>query len=143
MSCKSSLDCTICFTWNGEIEMFRLLIAAALLLCPPAIASDLRVIDGDTVEIVGEKIRLCCVDTPEIRGQCEAERRLAVLAKHRVASLMAGNTFSVDRSSQKTDRYGRTIASIRLMGSTLSEILIAEGYGRTYSGGRRSSWCSR
>lgn len=122
-----------------KASLKRLLIAAALLLCQPATASDFRVIDGDTVEVGGETIRLCCVDTPEIRGKCEAEKRLAVLAKRRVASLMAGNSFTVDRSTQKIGRYGRTIASIRMMGSTLSGILIAEGYGRPYSGGRRSS----
>jgi endonuclease YncB( thermonuclease family) len=50
---------------------------AATFLALPTSAAALRAIDGDTVEVDGETIRILNIDAPEIRhAQCDAERRL-------------------------------------------------------------------
>ncbi len=103
----------------------------------------MRVIDGDTIEVNGETIRILNIDTPEIRhAQCDAERRLGQIAKQRVANLLAAGTINIlrgDRGRLK-DKYGRTLAVVGIDGVDLGELLIAEGLARPWTGKRRP-WC--
>jgi endonuclease YncB( thermonuclease family) len=68
------------------------------------------VVDGDTVWVAGEKIRLQSIDAPEIDGKCAYEKDLAQRAKHRLNEILSAEPFSVARSGK--DRYGRTLAAI-------------------------------
>ena len=56
----------------------RILLAAACLLSFPAFADDLigqaSVIDGDTLEIHGTRIRLWGIDAPESNQFCRGRR---------------------------------------------------------------------
>lgn len=103
-----------------------------------ALALALTVIDGDTVKIGGEVIRISGIDTPEIRGRCDAERRLALVAKRRLADLLDDATPIVIRG--KRDRYGRTLATIQINGLDVGAILIAEHLARPWRG-KREPWC--
>lgn len=71
--------------------MLRLVLAAILLLPPSIAVADVtghaRVLDGDTIEIAGERIRLHGIDAPELKQTCRTKRgkaydcgRLAVIA---------------------------------------------------------------
>ena len=54
-----------------------------------AIAASLAVIDGDTVHSDQERYRLLGIDAAEIHyAQCDAERRLGELTKHRLEALI-------------------------------------------------------
>lgn len=57
----------------------------------------ISVYDGDTITVVAEpwpghfvetRVRLAGVDTPEIRGRCEAEEDLALVARGRLVELV-------------------------------------------------------
>lgn len=103
------------------------------------------VIDGDTVDIAGERIRIANIDTPEIHhAQCDAERRLGEVAKSRVAELLSAGEIVVLRGDPGTgrmkDRHGRTLAVVSVDGHDIGEILIAERLARPWEGKRRS-WC--
>lgn len=96
------------------------------------------VVDGDTLWLAGEKIRLEGIDAPEMDGRCETERALARRATMRLAQLLAGGGIELRRNG--ADRYGRTLATIDVDGRDVGERLVREGLARTWTG-RRESWC--
>lgn len=114
-----------------------LLLALALAVCSPGPRNHC-VHDGDTVWLEGEKIRLQDIDTPELDGKCDYERRLAIRARNRLVALLNEGPFEIRRSG--TDRYGRTLAVIYRGGRSVGDRLVAEGLARTWSG-RREPWC--
>ena len=85
-----------------------------LVLAAPAIAQPTIIIrncyDGDTcTSSTGEKIRLACIDTPELQG-ARADPIPAKAARDYLNGLVAGEEVSIRRITK--DRYGRTVAEI-------------------------------
>jgi endonuclease YncB( thermonuclease family) len=118
--------------------------AAALLtlLATQAFAGAVA-IDGDTVDIDGERIRIYNIDTPEIHSaKCDAERRLGLVAKRRMQDMLDGGDPVIIRGDhgRLTDRYGRTLARLEVRGNDLGEKMVGEGLARTWTGKRRP-WC--
>lgn len=114
---------------------------ALLILAAVAVSA----IDGDTVEIAGERIRIANIDTPEIHhAQCDAERRLGLVAKRRVEELLAEGEITVTRGDPQDgrikDRFGRTLAVVSVHGRDIGDMLIAEGLARKWAG-KREPWC--
>jgi endonuclease YncB( thermonuclease family) len=108
-----------------------------------AIGAALIVIDGDTIRSDEERIRLEGIDAAEIgHAKCEAERRLAVLAKRRLEQLLGSGPVDIRRNEhpKPPDRYGRTLARVLVDGEDVACILIKEGYARPWTG-RREDWC--
>ncbi len=100
------------------------------------------VIDGDTIEIHGERIKLHAIDAIESRQKC----RLPGGREWRCGT-DAANTLAqkIDRSPVEcrvsdTDRYGRFVAKCYQKGEDLNAWLVANGwavasrqYGRDYA----------
>ena len=106
-----------------------------------AIGAALIVIGGDTIRSDEERIRLEGIDVAEIgHAKCEAERRLAILAKHRLEQLLGSGDVDIRRNAhpKPPDRYGRTLAQVLVDGEDVACILIKEGYARPWTG-RRST----
>jgi len=102
----------------------------------------LRVIDGDTIDLAGERIRIENIDTPETggRAECPYERTLAERATARARDLFdAAAEITVIRSGE--DRYGRTLARIVLDGADVGETLVAENLAVEWAG-RQHDWCA-
>tara|TARA_Y100001968_G_scaffold26806_1_gene20924 strand:+ start:10368 stop:11261 length:894 start_codon:yes stop_codon:yes gene_type:complete len=94
--------------------------------------------DGDTCTTnKGEKIRLACIDTPEIKGK-RANPIKAKEARDYLNSLVKGKQISIRRITE--DRYGRTVGELSLNGENLQEKLVYEGYAQIYK--RYSNQCS-
>ncbi len=86
--------------------------------------------DGDTcTTIQGEKIRLACIDTPELRGE-KADPIRAKAAKDYLNNLVADSTVTIRRITE--DRYGRTIAELSKGPINIQEHLVKKGYARIY-----------
>lgn len=97
------------------------------------------VVDGDTIWLKGEKIRLLDIDTPETHPpRCAEEARLGHAATDRLQTLLNGGAVSMNRDG--TDGYDRTLAVVLVDGRPVGEHLIAEGLARHYGGGRKP-WC--
>ncbi len=113
-------------------------------------AEVMRVIDGDTFEArvriwpgmdVTTRVRLRGIDAPEMRARCEGERAQAMAARDALARILAQGDVGVSQVGQ--DKYGgRVDASVSTARThDVSEAMLAGGYARRYSGGRRRSWC--
>ena len=105
-----------------------------LALCPPAHAlysvTIASCFDGDTcTTTTGEKIRLACIDTPELLGK-RANPIPAKAARDHLRSLVVGRTVGIRRIT--TDRYGRTVAELSVDGSNVQQQLVASGHADIY-----------
>ena len=101
-----------------------------------------RIIDGDTFEHGGMRVRIADIDTPELRGRCPAETALAARATQRLRTLLAAGPFELHASGdgRDEDRYGRKLRIVTRGGRSLGDMLVAEGLARTWTG-RREGWC--
>lgn len=108
---------------------------------PAGAGARLSVYDGDTFTIDGERIRIAAIDTPERASpHCDAERRLARLARARLVQLLGdGSGVTLEREALP-DRYGRTLARVMVNGRDVAPVLINEGLAATWEG-RRHNWC--
>lgn len=99
------------------------------------------VVDGDTIWFQGVNLRLESYDTPEPYNDIcggQAEIALAKRASARLLQLLNGNTFTVETGGK--DRYDRVLATIRIGGTDVGDILIAEGLARRWPNGDEF-WC--
>ena len=93
--------------------------------------------DGDTCSTTaGEKIRLACIDTPELRGKT-ADPIPANAARDYLNDLVTGSTISIRRITE--DRYGRTVAELSKGPMNIQEHLVEKGFASIYE--RYSSQC--
>ncbi len=114
----------------------------------PINARVVSVYDGDTLTVDAEpwpgltartSVRVDGVDTPEIRGKCQAEKDMAIRARDFVRAVVGA---SVRLTDVRPGKYaGRIIADVWVDGRKLADLLIAEKLGRPYHGGRREGWC--
>ncbi|WP_353646222.1 thermonuclease family protein [Mesorhizobium sp. WSM2239] len=100
------------------------------------------VIDGDTIRLKGEKIRMLDIDAPEVRDyKCASEKERGDRATLRLVEILNSGTVTVVRKgSRDVDQYGRSLRIVQVNGRSAGSILVAEGLARQWSGKRRP-WC--
>ena len=110
----------------------------------------ISVYDGDTFrvdidelsDIVGKNIaiRILGIDTPEIRGQCEKEKQLAIKARD-FTRYYLNNASNIQLSNLKRDKYFRLLADVYIDGESLAAALLVNNLAVRYSGNKKSNWC--
>ena len=86
--------------------------------------------DGDTCTTTeGEKIRLACIDTPELRGS-RANPEAAKVARDFLNDLVAGNEVEIRRITK--DRYNRTVAELSITGINVQQLMVTKGHATIY-----------
>ncbi|RIV83922.1 thermonuclease family protein [Aurantiacibacter zhengii] len=99
------------------------------------------VVDGDTLRIGDRRIRLTGFDAPEMDGACDAERRLARVARDELAAWLNLGRFEMDGGTNPPrDDYGRELRAIRRGGEALADTMAERGLARR-SGSARD-WCA-
>ena len=96
-------------------------------------SQDLRVVDGDTIHLNGEKIRFTGIDTPELKQTCTKDEVInpcGVIAKEILIKKINDN--KVECISNGKDQYKRTLAECFVNGESLSSYLVRSGYGFAY-----------
>ena len=120
-----------------------LVIAQAIPAKPadrPMRSMALRVIDGDTFDYAGERIRILDIDTPETHpARCAYEAELGARATERLRQLLA-RPFELQTAGRDEDRYGRKLRIVEVNGVSVGDTLVREGLARWYEGGRKP-WC--
>ena len=86
--------------------------------------------DGDTCTTKnGEKIRLACIDAPEIKGK-NAEPIKAKKSKEFLNNLVLNKKVFIKRIT--IDRYGRTVAELFIDDINIQKLLVNKGYANIY-----------
>ena len=101
------------------------------------------VVDGDTIWLDGEKIRLADINTPEVSSPaCPAEAELGVRATTRLIALLNEGPFTLapNPDGRDEDRYGRKLRVVTRGGESLGATLVREGLAEEWRGSRRG-WC--
>ena len=96
-------------------------------------SQELRVVDGDTIHLNGEKIRFIGIDTPELKQTCIKEGfidQCGVTAKEILIVKIGDN--KVECISEGKDRYKRTLAECFVNDESLSSYLVRSGYAFAY-----------
>ncbi len=98
---------------NSAALVLLLLAGCSLKAALPTVAIQ-RCYDGDTCTTSsGEKIRLACIDTPEVSGH-KADPVPAKAAGDYLRRMVVGKQLEIRRITK--DRYGRTVGELYLSG---------------------------
>lgn len=114
----------------GGIIIFRQVVATETLIGHPS------VIDGDTIEINDQRIRLHGIDAPEARQTCsrgEVEWLCGQEASKALRDALRNNPM-LNCMQTDTDRYGRIVAKcFTFEGVDISGWMVSEGWALAYT----------
>ncbi|SLN31770.1 Succinoglycan biosynthesis protein ExoI [Falsiruegeria litorea R37] len=113
--------------------MLRICCAFVLAAFPVVASADLsgsvRVIDADTWDVGGTRVRLHGIDAPELDQTCTRASGqgwdCGAWATQQVRSLYDGHAAQCTRVTQ--DRYGRMVARCRVQGDDVGQALVSQG----------------
>jgi endonuclease YncB( thermonuclease family) len=115
------------------------------------VSNVISVYDGDTFRvdinslspIAGKNIpiRVNGVDTPEIRGKCPYEKKLAYKAKDFVMNKLL-KAKRIELKNIQRGKYFRIVADVYVDGVSLEQELLDRGLAYKYSGKKKLGWCN-
>ena len=125
--------------WTRRSRAGRILAAAMLAagLASPAgaetISGEARVIDGDTLAVAGQRIRLHGIDAPETRQTCRRHGRRWACGKAATRAMrrLIGRD-PVRCEVRDRDRHGRAVAACFAAGRNLQRELVRQGLALAY-----------
>ena len=100
----------------------------AALFGPRAFSGTARIVDGDTIDVDGTRVRLFGIDAPEM-GQSQG-----AVSKKALAMLLRGKTVTVRPVDR--DRWGRIVGIVECEGHDVCRTMVAIGCAladRTYT----------
>jgi endonuclease YncB( thermonuclease family) len=92
-----------------------------------------RVIDGDTLDIAGERVRLHGIDAPEKDQTCTINGNVwecGIASWGYLVQLLAGQVATCDQ--RDIDQYGRTVAVCFVDDQDINATMVAEGWALAY-----------
>ena len=115
------------------MKKLSLYVFLVLIFCNTSFADSLRVVDGDTIVLNGEKIRFSGIDTPELKQTCMNGDEKVFCGKSAKMLLIKkiGNQ-TPECISEGKDTYKRTLAECFVNGESLSAFLVRSGYAFAY-----------
>ena len=106
-----------------------------------AVLATIIVIDGDTVRMDGKRYRLLGFDSPEtFFAKCGREREAGSAAAARLKELIETTDARLEPTGRNC-KWGRGCAYLLLNGEDAGDVMIREGHGAPYTGGKRPNWC--
>ncbi len=114
--------------FTSVIRALALAAVPALAACEPT-----RVIDGDTLELDGERVRIHGIDAPELKQTCE---RYGVTwpcgaeARKALAKWIAGR--DVECEGEDRDKAGQLLAKCSVDGQDVGDWMVSRGLAIAY-----------
>jgi endonuclease YncB( thermonuclease family) len=132
------------FSRPGNLRLLAgllILMMGVIGLLPPAeIRGPGEAVDGDSLIIDGERVRLYAIDAPELDQPCRDGGQCGERARDHLARLIAGQTLSCD--TRDTDRYGRHVAQCYIVqerrgaettrGADIGRAMVRDGHAMAY-----------
>jgi endonuclease YncB( thermonuclease family) len=107
----------------------RILIALLLLAAASPALAGVEIVDGDTLRIDGERVRLWGFDAPEKHQSCRIEGReqpIGLQATEALRSLVARGGLRCETKDR--DRYGRTVADCWVGDQSIGDAMVYSGW---------------
>lgn len=120
----------------GVIALFGIVAVAAAVFdefSMQEVAGRARVIDGDTIALLGQRIRLAGIDAPELGQQCGRDGSnydCGQEARLRLAGLIGDG--EVACRGNERDRYGRMLMRCVSGGSDVNAAMVRSGWAIAY-----------
>ena len=95
--------------------------------------ANVKVIDGDTINLNGVKFRLYGIDSPELNQKCKINNksyRCGLLAKNFLESIINTNDLNCEKINK--DRYSRIIAKCYSNKKDLNRLMVKNGWALAY-----------
>ena len=116
------------------MRIFLLYFFFSLIIFNSTKSDIIKIIDGDTINLNGEKIRFSGIDAPEsyFKGKrqiCFSEKKKIMcgeLSKNKLIEKI-GNNF-VNCIIEKKDKYNRSLGECYINGESLSVYMVKNGY---------------
>ena len=128
------------------MSKLALILSALMITAALPASAGVILIDGDTIDVDGTRIRVLEIDTPEtFRPRCENELVLGLKAKARLRELL--DSGPVTFAAKGHDRYGRTLAHVYAGEVDVGRKLLDEGFALPWRPGpiakaeRLAAWC--
>ena len=96
-------------------------------------SQDIKITDGDTIKVNGEKIRFSGIDTPELKQTCVkagVSDPCGITARQILIDKIGNNT--VECIVEGQDQYKRSLAECFVNKESLSSYLVRKGYAFAY-----------
>ena len=112
------------------ISVFSLIF---ILIINQVKSQTIKIVDGDTIHLNGEKIRFTGIDTPELKQSClkEGIKVFCGITAKQILIDKIGN-INVECISEGKDQYKRTLAECFVNNESLSSYLVRSGYAFAY-----------
>jgi endonuclease YncB( thermonuclease family) len=114
---------------------------------PPIVAGKvIKVYDGDTITVASKipgtavpiyrfRVRLAGIDSAEIKGHTEEEKRAAIEARDALHKLIFGKMIVLRNVG--TEKYGRILADIYIENLHINQWMLDNNYAVPYDGGKK------
>jgi endonuclease YncB( thermonuclease family) len=110
------------------------------------ISKVISIYDGDTLrvnidsfpDIVGKNIRIRIkgIDAPEIKGKCQTEIDLAIMARDYLRNAI-NQSSQIELRNMERGKYFRIVGELYIDGENISKGLIKEKLANIYQGGKK------
>tara|TARA_Y100000741_G_scaffold348616_1_gene316914 strand:- start:504 stop:959 length:456 start_codon:yes stop_codon:yes gene_type:complete len=109
------------------------IVVPFFFICNISFADNLKIVDGDTIVLNGERIRFLGIDTPELKQTCIKDYKkfnCGIQAKLLLIKKIGNNIPNCINEGK--DVYGRTLAECFVKNKSLSSFLVRSGYAFAY-----------
>ena len=116
-----------------NIFLTSIFLLVFFLIFNPVKSQELKIVDGDTIYLNGEKIRFTGIDTPELKQTCikHGTKDQCGLTAKKILIDKIGNNI-VECIVEGKDQYKRTLAECFVNNESLSSYLVRSGYAFAY-----------